>query len=489
MRVASGRFIFIALIFVFPNAVSAHGFGALYNLPVPLWLYNWTASAVLLVSFIMAVFLVTSPPSARPARIDIRGWFVARGLRKVMPVLRLLSFLVLLLCIATGFLGNKDPMRNFSPVFFWVIFTLVLTYSVALFGDIYAALNPFRTLTHLVTRFRDDDEAGRYRYPTQWGHWPALFMYLGFIWFELFGTGTPLSISWFLAGYALLNILGVWLIGTRDWFRYCEFFSVFFRLVALMSPVDYQRAESGEPGCLQLRWPLAGLMHEKPAHLSTVVFVLAMLSTTAFDGMKATKWWVELFWGDPTGLLESMVGMQPAYAIGTVMPWYLAWGTFWLVISPFMYFLAFYWVLCMARKITGTSRSTRMLARDFAYTLLPIALMYHVTHYWTLILSHGMKVFSAISDPFGWRWDLFGTAHKFRAPILPDMGVVWHSQVILIIIGHIASVWLAHKIALQVFPSRASGTLSQLPILLLMILFTVFGLWILAQPLTVTLMG
>lgn len=485
---STGRFCFQLIVLLCPTAVSAHGFGALYNLPVPLWLYNWTASAVLVVSFLMAAFLVTSPPATRPMSLNLTGSSIVGWLRKLMPILRLLGLFILLLCIVTGFWGNPDPMRNFNPVFFWVIFTLVLTYMVALFGDIYAAINPFRTLTECVERLWAGSRHGLYRYPQQWGHWPALVLYLGFIWFELFGTGTPGSVAWFLSGYALLNLVGVRLIGMRDWFRYCEFFSVFFRLVALLAPVDYHRATADEPGHLRLQWPLAGLMHEKPAHVSTVVFVLAMLSTTAFDGLKATQWWVGVFWSDPTGLIENAVGAQPVHAIATVMPWYIAWESFWLFVSPFVYLCVYLCVLWMAKIITGSQRHVKELALDFAYSLLPIVLMYHITHYWTLILTHGLKVFSQISDPFGWRWDLFGTAFRFRAPIIPDMGIVWHSQVALIILGHIASVWIAHKIALRVFPSRASGMVSQLPVLTLMIMFTVFGLWILAQPLTAVLM-
>ena len=68
------------------------------------------------------------------------------------------------------------------------------------------------------------------------------------------------------------------------------------------------------------------------------------------------------------------------------------------------------------------------------------------------------------------------------------MGVVWHSQVGLILFGHIVSVWIAHLVALRILPSRGSATLSQVPMLILMIGFTVAGLWILAQPLTVMLM-
>jgi hypothetical protein len=59
--------------------------------------------------------------------------------------------------------------------------------------------------------------------------------------------------------------------------------------------------------------------------------------------------------------------------------------------------------------------------------------------------------------------------------------------VFLIVLGHVCSVVLAHRVALRVFPGRARAIASQLPMLVLMVGFTIFGLWILAQPLEATL--
>ena len=119
---------------------------------------------------------------------------------------------------------------------------------------------------------------------------------------------------------------------------------------------------------------------------------------------------------------------------------------------------------------------------------MPIALVYSATHYSTLILTQGLKLVSLFSDPFGWDWNLFGTLRLWRAPILPEMGTVWHTQVGLILLGHILGVYASHVVALRIFPTRSKALLSQLPLLLLMVGFTVAGLWILAQPLTAELM-
>jgi hypothetical protein len=58
----------------------------------------------------------------------------------------------------------------------------------------------------------------------------------------------------------------------------------------------------------------------------------------------------------------------------------------------------------------------------------------------------------------------------------------------LILFDHIISVYVAHLVALRVCPTRRQALLSLLPMLGLMVAFTVAGLWILAQPLTAMLM-
>lgn len=460
-----------------PASAAAHGFGALYNLPVPLWLYAWGAGAALVVSFLVAGLFMTARPAVGDTPRQI-VWTTGTGRARLRTILRIAGVCVLALCIATGFFGHRDPLRNFSMTAFWIHFLLLLTYLTALVGNLYAALNPWRGLADGLDRVWRGFAQGHWRYPAWLGDWPALALYLGFIWFELFGTGRPQPLAVFLTGYTALNLFGVWAVGARAWFGHCEFFSVFFRLIALMAPVAWQH------GAVVLRWPFAGLVHARPAHVSTVAFALAMLATTAFDGLTATRWWVSIFWGDPTGWLTAWAGAPPVRVIAIVQPWFKAWETVWLFITPLLYLGLYLLTIWLARLLTRSDRTVRDLALDFGYTLLPIALVYHLTHYATLILSHGLKIISLASDPFGWGWNLFGTAHTWRAPVLVDMGVVWHTQVGLIVAGHVVSVWVAHRIALRVFGTPGRAVLSQIPMLALMIAFTVAGLWILAQPLT-----
>ncbi|MGH8446552.1 MAG: hypothetical protein ACREVL_14865 [Solimonas sp.] len=463
------------LALLLPGAAQAHSFGRLYNLPVPFWLYAYGSAAALLLSFILIAWFATARASA-PGPVPQRSYALPSA--RVLSALRALAVFGLLLTLATGFFGNRDPYRNFSMTFFWVIFVLAFTYFSAIAGDWYELLNPWKTLARRLDRLWPGYAAGRFRYPPRLAWWPALILYMAFIWIELFGYTRPLSLATILAAYSLLNFAGVWLIGARDWFRYCEFLSVFMRLIASLAPVAFA------DGRVRLRRPFTGVLEHPAEHYSLLVFVLFMLSSTAFDGLMATRPWQTLFWSDPLGILQSMVDTKPIFAFPQLRPVYFAFQSACLLLSPFAYLGIYLIAIALMKLITRSRLSLRELALRFALSLLPIVLVYNITHYYTLILTQGVKIVSLLSDPFGWRWNLFGTAQLFRAPFLPDMGPVWHTQVALIVLGHVVSVYLAHLEALRIFPSRAMAALSQLPMLLLMMLFTSAGLWILTQPIT-----
>lgn len=461
----------------------AHSFGNTFSLPVPFWLYAWGAAAALVTSFLVfAYFMNAERTHFENARADVAPR-EARAWRVPALPLQLLGIAALLLCIATGLYGTRNPYANFSMTFFWIVFVLGFAYLTAVIGDVYAVVNPWRTLAaaigHIVPRYT----AGLIRYPPGLGYWPAVGLYGAFVWIELFGGTEPFSLAVLLIVYSLVNLVGVGLIGARAWFDYCEFFGVFFRLIALLAPVAIAR--SAADGRWQTRWrpPFAAIVHQRTENLSLLVFLLFMLSSTAFDGLRETVVWHRLFWLDLySAVLQDHVGRNPLAAFPRMRELFVHWQTFWLLASPLIYLAIYLLFVCLQRWMARTRITVRELALHFAPTLLPIALAYNVTHYYTLIQTQGVKIASLASDPFGRGWNLFGTAQWLQRTIIPDPTTVWHAQVALIVLGHVVSVYLAHRVALQLFASRREALLSQLPMLMLMLLFTTGGLWVLSQP-------
>jgi hypothetical protein len=460
---------------------SAHSFGKLYNLPVPFWMYLYGAAAALAVSFLLVAYFVTADVSGIEKKSrDLSNIAWVRILRRLrfMPVMKVVSVGGLLLCLLTGFFGNRNPYVNFNMTFFWIVFVLGFTYLSAIVGNLYSLINPWQVIADTIGRAFAGYTRGRLVYPAKLGYWPALGLYIGFIWVELFGHTTPFSLSTILLGYTVLNLGGVWAVGSASWFRYVELFSVFLRLMAKIAPLQIIE------GRLHWRAPFVGLLDEAADHLSLVVFVLFTLSSTAYDGLRETLPWVQIFWADTFNILTPLLGSAPVYHYPMLRPYYTVYESFWLLLSPFIYFAVYLLFIVQTKWITRSTLGVPELARRFAFSLLPIALVYNITHYYTLIFTQGVKIISILSDPFGWGWNLFGTAGLFRAPIIPDMGVVWHTQVGLIVFGHIVSVYLAHVEALRSFDTPRKATLSQLPMLGLMMVLTSSGLWILAQPIS-----
>jgi hypothetical protein len=144
-------------------------------------------------------------------------------------------------------------------------------------------------------------------------------------------------------------------------------------------------------------------------------------------------------------------------------------------------FLAAYWASSWAMVRSARSPGPAWQAGcAFVLTLVPIAVAYHLSHYFSLLLTAGQFIIPLASDPFGYGWNLFGTAgYKVDLAIVSPY-VFWYGAVTLIVIGHVIAVVLAHVVALNVFPARAIQ--SQVPMLVLMVAYTTLSLWILAQP-------
>ena len=468
-----------AVLLLTAGAARPHVMGVVYNLPIPFWMYAFAASAALVLSFLIVGYFVTAQGAARNYRTIEVGFRYVRADGTTLRTLRGLSVFVLLLTILAGILGPANPFANFSMTFFWVVFVLGFTYLTALIGDVYALINPWRVICDWIERRHPGAFKPRIHYPPWLAYYPALAFYMAFIWLELFGQAPPRGLAAILLAYSVVNVGAAALFGPQAWFRYGELFSVFLRLIAKIAPFEYRLDQPpGTPGRLRLRQPFIGLLQEPADHFSLLLFVLFMLSSTAFDGVHETRPWVIVFWRYIYPELTALISKPYLFFVDI----YYYWQWTMLFISPFVYlaiYLLFVWFMKM---VTGTGKTVRELALRFAFTLVPIAFVYNITHYYTLLVGQAPAIVTMISDPFGVGWNLFGTARLSIPPIILLANGVWHTQVALILFGHIVSVYLAHVQALETFPRGRQGVFSQLPMLLLMVLFTTIGLRILSLP-------
>ena len=480
-----GRLVVLSGLGVWPAAAQAHPFAPSYTLPVPFWMYAGGTVAALLLSF-LAVGWLSRPASKTPPVRAIGDTKLARVLlgHRAIGVLSTISVLGLLLCIATGLLGTRSAAFNLNMTLFWIVFVLGFMYLSAIVGNLFAAISPWQRIVEAIGRAGWLRFDSRVTSTTALDYGPALALYAGFIVLELFGRAGPRGLGWLLLAYTVLNVVAAWFWGARAWFARGEFFSVLFARVSLVAPIQLKPEREG-PARVERLSPCGALQGRGATSNAEVLFVLFMLSSTAFDGLHATQGWAKLFWEDFAALLAPWIGDNIVQTYPLLSRLFLGWQIAALLLLPLVYLALYGLCLAAMRRITGCTLSLGELGRRFAYTFVPIALVYHAAHYATLLVTQGLMIARLVSDPFGVGWNLFGTALWLHRPVVPDMNWVWHTQVGLILLGHVASVVVAHREALRLFGDRRGLAMrSQLPMLALMLAFTAFGLWILAQPIT-----
>src|SRR5262249_20326285 len=136
---------------------------------------------------------------------------------------------------------------------------------------------------------------------------------------------------------------------------------------------------------------------------------------------------------------------------------------FWLVFCG-----AYVGVSAIMSAVTPRRLAPLGITRSFAFPPVPIAVGSPLSHYFTFPLIQGQYILPLASDPFGFGWNLFGTA-GYRVDIaIVDARFAWLTAVAAILIGHIAAVYLAHVKAMQVLDTRRMALRSQVPLTALM---------------------
>jgi hypothetical protein len=399
-------------------------------------------------------------------------WLGASLLQNSFGVISVALF-GLLLC--AGFFGNEDPFRNFAPTFVWIVWWVGMAFASALLGNLWSLVNPWSVLFAWFS-YVFGEPRPKVRYPAWLDRWPTVGLLLMFAWIELiYEKGEhPPTLAALILVYSMITWTAMVLFGRETWLKKGEFVTAVFDLLSRFAPTV------GRAGEWRLRPPAAGLIDRRPASLSDICFVLLLLTTVTFDGVLQTPMWA--------GILDQAVDSQSQSGsliatrdTGTGLTTVIK--TVVLVALPCL-FLAVYAAFCHAIAMFGSGGRipTRNVAGYFVLSLVPIAIAYHLSHYISYLLITGQQIIPLVSDPFGRGWDLFGTAaYKVDIGIL-NAKIVWYIAVTAIVVGHVYAVYLSHVTALWVFEDRGAALRSQIPMLVLMIGYTMISLWILSQP-------
>ena len=486
-RAALALALAVAAALALPGAAAAHAVsGVDYRFPLPVWLYGLAAGLAVLLSAPAASLAVQAAGTRRSGNL----YGAIRPLRLGWIGVALAS-LVLADVVAAGLFGPDEFLENPATVVLWVDFWVGLGIVSVLLGNIWDFVSPLDAAGRLLDGLLARRGAAAAPYPSALGLWPATALLLVWSWIELVWDAgkEPLTLVLILLAYVGIQLLAMAAFGAEVWLARGELFTVVARTFARFAPFElYVRAPAGDcraglcrheervgcPSCwldaapeargIRLRPFGAGVRREAPLGSGGGIFVLALLATVVYDGFSQTNQYAR-FQGF---FLDRWIWLarHDTFLDTLLMA---------AIVAAFA--LAFLAVVTLVSRLERASVADA--ARRYAPTLIPIAAVYFVSHYFLYFIYVGQFTVAAVFDPFGREW-------------VPDVetpwagvpgGLVWYLQVGLIVWGHVVAVFEAHRVSLRVHELPRRAAFAQAPLVLLMVGYTFTGLWVLGQVL------
>ena len=444
--------------------------GYILLLPTEYYLLGGTLSVAL-------SFLILSLTAPKAVVAGYQGylslpWIPAGVFDTVLSAVGFILFAGLLYC---GVEGARDPLTNPLPMVIWSVGWVGVTVAHAVFGNFWSVLNPWRFPVRMLRRLAGAAAEGNgpVALPDWVKGWPAILLLMGIAWYELVSLSPedPDLLAFWVSVYWVIGFIGCLIFGEAVWLRSGEPLSVLFRYLSLLAPFSVETKDGGRR-VLYLSKPGRRVLEASPPTVPFMLFLLLSLATVSFDGLSMTFWWLGLNDINPLEFpgRSAVTGIN---TVGLVLAW----------TGLACLYCAAVWT---GERLRG-AQDVRAALGLMVLSILPISLAYHFAHYLTYFLVNGQWVLIALNDPLATGANLLGL-QGFRVTTsflnMPDtVERLWQAQVAAITIGHIWAVVLAHGLSHRLAGGRASRHLiGQIPLGVLMVGYTLFGLWLLSSP-------
>jgi polyferredoxin len=458
---------------------------------------------------------VVPPPPLQAARFELTGIPIVKKVLKsrwLQWSLMAITLPFFLLAILTGFFGTPAGNRNFGIVFVWIVWwALVILLLIPFAGRLWCAMCPIPAPGEWLQRHSlVQPRAGGKLYTLRWkwpkrlnGIWLQNASFLAVALFSAVILTTPWVSAAVLALFALVAIVTSLIFEGRTFCRFLCPVGGFIGLYSQLAPVEVRvrdhavclthqdktcyRGGEGGYGCPWLIYPAAldrntycGMCTEclKTCPLDNIAvsvrpFGADLGSTQGRRLDEAYKGLIML----TCALVYSAVLLGPwsilkeaAYAVGT-LPWvtyamvFLAAN---LAVIPAIFLVS----VALVKRIARVKTPLRRLFVEYAYSLVPLGLAAWGAFRLSFVLINFSYAWQVLSDPFGWGWNLFGTAGWIWTPFLS--GIVPNLQIPILLVGLVAAIGVALRTARE----HNTSPLAALPVVAFCVAFTVGLTWL-----------
>lgn len=457
---AAFRLLIGLLAVVLPQSVMAHAGEQGFVLLLPTGIYAAAGTAAVVASMI----LVTCTPNALLDRLfrPVTIWSISFD--KAQMVTSILSSFAFFGLIYIGFFGAHDPQENLLPLFIWTGFWVALYVIQGVVFDIWQWVNPWRGLYMALLR----NKVAPFQMKADGPVWPALG---GYALFNLFlmadiAPADPERLAMIAVLYWCFTFCAMILFGGEAWLARGECFSVLLRLIGALRPVV--KGQIGGPG-----W---AAISKAPPSLSEAIFCLVILASGSFDGIRETFWWL------------GQIDINPLEFPGrSAVVWQSSLGLVATNVALLATFAASLWIgaRLVQRYGAGDKIALGALFAVFSLSILPIALGYHFAHYFVGFLVQCQYLSIAFFELF--EHDHGAHEHVMRVTTgflfhPPTVKLIFLTQAGVVVGSHILAVLMAHHLSARFVQTWRDKLLLQSGLSVLMVAYTIFGLWLLASP-------
>jgi polyferredoxin len=421
--------------------------------------------------------------------------------RLVQPAMMLTTLFFFTLAILSGLFGTPAGNRNFGIVFVWIVWwALLIIILVPFLGRLWCAICPIPAPGEwlqrraIVNRTPGRLRTLRRRWPNRLKNmWLQNVGFLGVAIFSAIILTRPNVSAWVLLVLVLIGVALSMLYEKRVFCRYVCPVGGFIGLYSLVAPVELRVADpmvcashttkdcvTGNErgyGCPWMVFPGAltrnaycGMCVEclKTCPKDNIVINLRPFGSDLLVSAErrldeAYKAFIML----GCALLYSVVLLGPwgwlkAWANMESLPHWLLYAASFVAINLAVLPALFLLVTAAAGRAARLQLPIRRLFIDYAYALIPLGLAAWIAFSIGFVFVNGSYALVVISDPFGWGWNLFGTAGVPWAPILSNW--IGFLQVGVLTAGLWFAVQTAYRIARQHTPQPRRAFAATLPL-------------------------